>query len=121
MNNSSKSNRFCNTCNKEIGSSDVICPYCGSNKIAVNFSVSDGFIIRDSIGTRKFPKNSKKWVVETFTGFSPSGDKIKHPKGVKKARIIDKENNIYHEKIIDIETGNITRDIKEPLSEHEHK
>lgn len=121
MNNFSKSIRYCNSCNKVIGSIDVICPYCGSNKITVNVSVTDGFVMRDSIGTRKFPKNSKKWVVETFSGFSPSGDKIKHPKGVKKTRIVNRENDIYHEKIIDLETGDITRDIKEPLSEHRHK
>lgn len=121
MDNSSKSIRYCNTCNKEFGSRGVTCPYCGSNKITVNLSISDGFIIRDSIGTRKFPKNSKKWIVETFTGFASSGDKIMHPKGVKKTRIIDKENDIYHEKIIDLETGKITHDIKEPLGEHRHK
>lgn len=121
MNNSSKSIRYCNTCNKEIGSSDVTCPYCGSNKITVNVSVTEGFIIRESIGTKKFIKNSKKCIVETFTGFSQSGDKKKHPKGVNKTRVIDKENDIYHEKIVDLETGEITRNIKEPLSEHRHE
>jgi hypothetical protein len=121
MSSSSKSNRNCNNCNKEIGSSDVICPYCGSNNINVNMIVTENIILSESIGTRKFLKNSKKWLVDTFNGFSPSGDKIKHPKGVNKTRIIDRENDDYHEKITDLETGKITRDIKEPLSEHRHK
>lgn len=121
MNNSSKSFRYCNTCNKEIGSSDVICPYCGSSKITINISVSENIIMRESVGTRKFFKNSKKWIVDTFNGFSQSVNKIKHPKGVNKTRIIDRENDIYHEKIVDLETGEITRDIKEPLSKHRHK
>jgi hypothetical protein len=77
--------------------------------------------MRESIGTRKFPKNSKKWLVDTFKGFSQSINKIRHPKGVNKTRIIDRENNIYHEKIVDLETGKITRNVKEPLSEHRHK
>lgn len=121
MKNISKPNCYCNNCNKEFYSSDGTCPYCGNNKIIIDLSRSDGFVIGESTIIRKSPKVSKTWVSETFSGFSPSGDKTKHPKGVKKTRIIDKENNIYQEKIIDIETGIITRDIKEPLNEHRHK
>lgn len=63
--------------------------------------------------------------MEIITGWRLSRDKKKYPEGVKIDRIIDRENankeGSYQEKIIDVKTGKICRDIKEPLSKHKHK
>lgn len=33
-------------------------------------------------------------------------------------RLIDRENNLYHEKVISIDTGEIVHECKEKLSDH---
>ena len=64
----------------------------------------------------------KKFVIEIITGWRPSRDKKKYPEGVKIDRIINRENpnkkDSYQEKIIDVKTGKIRRNVKEPLSKH---
>lgn len=66
---------------------------------------------------KKFPKGAKKWVKEVMSGQFFSADTNKFPKGVKKIRVIDTKNS-YQEKITDKNTGEVIRDIKEPLKQH---
>lgn len=33
-------------------------------------------------------------------------------------RIIDKDGDLYHERVVDVATGDVIRDVTEPLSEH---
>jgi hypothetical protein len=58
----------------------------------------------------------RKWFIETFTGseLSRSLQRFMH-----KVRIIDRDNNRYVEKVVDPETGQVLRDVEEPLSEHQ--
>ena len=125
MKNISKPTYYCKSCNKEITTNDKICPYCGSNKRIINLSISETIVLRDSLTTRKFHQGFKEWVLEIMSGWFPSIDKAKHPKGVKKIRVIDRENpesiDSYQEKITDIKTGKIFRDVKEPLKMHKIK
>ncbi len=116
---------FCKSCNRELTADDKICPYCGSNKRIINLSISETLELRSSLVTRKYHKGFRKWVLEIMSGWFPSGDKNIHPKGVKKIRVIDRENpenrESYQEKITDVKTGKIIRDIEEPLKKHKHK
>ena len=60
----------------------------------------------------------KRPATEILQGSFPSKDKERHPKGVDKIRRIDRINNEYQEKVVDKKTGEVTRDCKEKLSEH---
>ncbi len=33
-------------------------------------------------------------------------------------RFIDKDGDLYHERVVDVETGEVVRDVTEPLSDH---
>jgi len=33
-------------------------------------------------------------------------------------RIIDRDGDLYHERVVDVETGEVVRDVTEPLSDH---
>lgn len=118
----SKPSYYCKDCNKELTLKDKVCPYCGSNKRIINLTISETLTPRGSLISRKYPRGIKKWVLETISGWFLSTDKAKHPNGVKKIRIINRENpkkpNSYKEKIIDSKTGKIIRDIEEPLEKH---
>lgn len=58
----------------------------------------------------------RKWFIETFSGseLSRSLQRFMH-----KVRIIDRDNDRYLEKVVDPETGEVLRDVDEPLSEHQ--
>ena len=118
----SKPSYYCKTCSKELTSKDKVCPHCGSDKRTINLTISETLILRSSLISRKYPQGIKKWLLEIISGWFPSGDKIKHPNGVKKIRVINRENpkkpDSYKEKIIDSKTGKIVRDIEEPLEKH---
>ncbi|XOB42385.1 MAG: hypothetical protein ACKKMP_03430 [Candidatus Nealsonbacteria bacterium] len=62
---------------------------------------------------------------ESIHGWFSSEDKNKHPEGVEKIRIIDRENlnkeDSYQERVKNVKTGKIIRNIKEPLSQHRHQ
>lgn len=40
---------------------------------------------------------------------------------MRKVRILDRDNNRYVEKVVDPETGEVLRDVEEPLSEHQER
>jgi len=71
---------------------------------------------------RKFISGKKDWVKEVISGWFPSINKIKHPEGVEKKRVIDREHykkkNSYQERIKDIKTDIITKNVKETLENH---
>jgi ribosomal protein L36 len=74
---------------------------------------------------RQKRKGFGKFIKEIIQGRFSSIDKEKHPEGVEIMRIINKEEpnkkDSYQEKVKDVKTGKITRNIKEPLSQHKNK
>lgn len=64
-------------------------------------------------------KSQKKAKLIVKVGNSVSGDSEKHPKGVKKYMKIDRKNNLYVQKITDIETGIVTHKENQLLSDHQ--
>ncbi|MGE4057163.1 MAG: hypothetical protein AB7F99_20440 [Vicinamibacterales bacterium] len=57
-----------------------------------------------------------KWFIKTFTGADWSQALQRF---VRKVRILDRDNDRYVEKVIDPATGDVLRDVEEPLSEHQ--
>lgn len=57
-----------------------------------------------------------KWFIKSFTGADWSHSLQRF---VEKIRILDRDNNRYVEKVVDPETGEVLRDVEEPLSEHQ--
>jgi len=112
---------FCQECNKELEPDQKVCPVCKSSKRRIIAIVNEKVKIRESIGAKQKRKGFKRPLREIFTGWQKSGDRKKHPEGVKKERVIDREKDIYGEKVKDIKTGKITRDVEEPLSAHGKK
>jgi hypothetical protein len=49
-----------------------------------------------------------------------SGDSLHHDSGrwMKLDQVIDRANNRYRKRVVDPETGQIVRDVDEPLDEH---
>jgi hypothetical protein len=64
--------------------------------------------------TRTGPRGRGKYDREVIAGhdYSASG------RMVKKDRLIDRVNDLYVEKVADADTGEVLREVEEPLSEH---
>ncbi len=58
----------------------------------------------------------RKWFVETFSGADWSH---RLQRFIRKQRTLDRDNDRYAEKVVDPETGEVLRDVEEPLSEHQ--
>jgi hypothetical protein len=58
----------------------------------------------------------RKWFVETFSGADWSH---RLQRFVRKQRTLDRDNDRYVEKVVDPETGEVLRDVEEPLSDHQ--
>lgn len=120
-NNEAKLETFCSVCGKKLKPNSHDCPKCG--KVPVNnvLHLEDYVTIEDHIKThsKKGPKiksgKKKRYKREEISGedFYKKDKKWNYIK-----RKIDRENNIYKELIKDPKTGEIIKDIKEPLPEH---
>ena len=109
---------FCQNCGKELEPNQRPCPFCGCNSIKIVALLSDTVRVRDNLALRLKRKGFKRFMTEIIGGWFPSKDKGKFPEGVDKERIIDKEKDEYHEVVKEAKTGEVVRDIHEPLSQH---
>ena len=98
---------------KEVESARTPCESCGSVErvfpIAGNMPAQYG-----SLKIKHRRPGVSRPIQEVFTG------KTKSDSGhlVEKFRSIDRGKDRYIEKVIDVETGEVWRDVDEPLSEH---
>jgi len=80
---------------------------------------------RVKIRGRKYVTGIKKWLQERIGGWFSSRIKERHPEGVEKERSINRENpadpQSYQEKVTDVKTDKVFRDIQEPLIQHKHE
>ena len=81
-------------------------------------SLSDTIELKETFEFKAFGNSTKKFSIHFISGWFSSIRKDLSPKGVNKHRVIDRKNDIYLEKITDIQTGRIIRDVKEKLTEH---
>jgi len=94
------------------------CPHCGSTSrsyiefIVETINVYDGH--RAKVKRPSLP-SAKKLRADTYSGVEHSH---KHGKLVRVHRTIDKDNDRYIEKVIDIQSGEILHECDEPLSKH---
>jgi hypothetical protein len=78
----------------------------------------DEIKIRDSLGLKIFAGGSKKFIAHIISGWFPSLRNDLSPAGVNKERVIDRQNNKYKEKVVDVKSGKIIRDVEENLTDH---
>jgi len=79
---------------------------------------SETITLKENFSGKSYKKNTRRFVTHLITGWFPSMRKDLSPYGVNKNRIINREINLYIEKITDIKTGRIIRNVKEKLKDH---
>ena len=91
------------------------CPACGKTGRNVFVSTTESAVARDGLGMKAKRVGQKKPFVESLSMPSHSHklDKLVHHE-----RLIDRDNNLYHEKVTEYETGNTLHEQTQPLSEH---
>jgi hypothetical protein len=113
----------CARCNANLPNylldgANVPCPLCGATTRNHFVTITDHFEARDGYRAKaKRPSlpSAKKLRSDSYSGVEPSH---KHGKLVRVQRIIDKDNDLYFERISDLESGETLHECKEPLSEH---
>ncbi|MCC6958858.1 MAG: hypothetical protein IT301_03335 [Dehalococcoidia bacterium] len=94
------------------------CPACGSTSRTFGKHLSGSIQMHSSLkakGKHAGATGRRKWFVETFSGADWSHS-LQH--FIRKQRTIDRDNDRYAEKVVDPETGEVLRDVDEPLSDH---
>ncbi len=91
------------------------CPKCGAVSRTFHVSIHDTVTMKSKLGMKGRHAGGGKPFVEQI-----SGDDLhrKTGKWVKLKRIIDHENDHYHEIVTDPATGKIIHECKERLSDH---
>lgn len=109
----SKHSSFCGSCRQPTG--ETSCPHCGSTLRAICVSVQVFIGFREKLRLKGRQDGKKKPVLEQV-----HGDDLHRKTGMwkKLSRIIDRQNNLYHETVTNPETGKIEHECREPLSEH---
>lgn len=94
----------------------VPCSKCGSTKRNYHVSISEAVTVRDGIGVKAKRAGEKKPYIEDLSvpDHSRSLGKVVH-----RARVIDRDNDRYFEKITDYESGEVIHHCEEPLSQHQ--
>lgn len=113
----------CVDCHTELpdavpGTANEPCPHCGSTVRSYAMKLSDDVNFQD--GHRAKGKNpalpsAKKLRFDTYSGIEHSH---KYGKLVRVVRTIDKDNDLYREQVIDLETAEVLHECQEPLSKH---
>ncbi len=91
------------------------CPNCGSVSRLFHVSIHDTSTMKSKLGMKARHPNGGKPFIEQV-----SGDDLQQKTGkwMKLSRVIDRENDHYHEVVSDPSTGEIVHECKERLSEH---
>jgi len=91
------------------------CPSCGSMIRAIHVTIRDTVIIKEKLGIKGRHAGGGKPFIEHVQGDDLHRDTEtwRHL-----SRIIDRENDKYHEVVKDSATGDIFHECHEPLSQH---
>ncbi len=111
---------ICNKCNWHL---DVIagfdesmpCPNCGENDWNHDVSEEEKAELRKKVKLKERNEKGKKPHRIIY-----SGEELfrKTNKWHQIERVVDRNNDVYHEKITDLDTGEVIREVWEPLSKH---
>ncbi len=91
------------------------CPACGSTTRAIHVTVYDTASFSEKLGVKGRHAGGGKPFMEQIHGadLHRKTGKLMHL-----SRIIDRENDLYHEVVTDPITGEVVHECKEPLSHH---
>jgi DNA-directed RNA polymerase subunit RPC12/RpoP len=113
---------FCGECGVQLDESPsrapesrVACPECGSTRRRFAVAIEDTIKIRESLRVRAKAGGKGKPFQEEKVGddFWEKGGRW-----MTLRRLFDRRRNRYVERIEDPETGEVIRDVDEPLSDH---
>lgn len=106
----------CDKCGKTFQGDNIEkCPYCDSVYLTIRLTFSDDISLHDKLSAKVKKDGIKNPIKEIVQGDDYSYSKKKY---MSKTRIIDRENDHYHEKVSDKETGEIVHECDEPLKDH---
>ena len=105
----------CTACGYQLDVEGGICPKCGSEEYTVMLTVKEKLSLKERIGGKVREEGVKKLTKEFLYGADYSKQEHKY---MEKERVIDRKNNIYHEKVTDPDNGNVVHKCDEPLTEH---
>ena len=96
------------------------CSNCGSNKQKITINVNEDATIEvhDQMKAKLKDKSlpSKKKVrKEVIAG---DDERVSRGDWVEKHRVIDRDNDVYIERVVDKKTGEVIRDVSESLAKH---
>lgn len=80
--------------------------------------ITENITLKDNIEYKKYSQGIKRFLLHVKRGWFNSGDKKNHPEGVILHQEVNRENNFYKKKVEDYLTGEITKDLEEPLNKH---
>ena len=103
------------SCSNDSENFRAPCSSCGGTKRTINVSINETIGLRDFIGVKAKRLGQKRPYVEDISKPSFSHDK---QKVVHRHTFIDRDSNIYSEKVTDIETAEVIHQNQEPLSAH---
>jgi hypothetical protein len=98
---------------------EKVCPGCGSQYRDINVRVTEEIGIFESLEMKKFTDGIRGFVVHLKQGWFPSNDKRKHSKGVDLVQVVDRENDFYKKYVVDKTSGEIVKDLEQPLKDHQ--
>lgn len=91
------------------------CPNCGSSLRNFNVSIVENSVARDFMGVKVRPNEKQK---PNFWSTSKPDFSRDLQKAVHRENSFDRVNDLYEEKITDLETGEILKHVSEKLTEH---
>lgn len=91
------------------------CPACGSLTRSIHVTIHEAVTIKEKLGMKGRHAGGGKPYIEQV-----QGDDLHRDTGTwrRLSRIIDRENDMYHEVVKDSATGEVLHECREPLSEH---
>ena len=110
----------CNQCDSHFDvivgfEKSMLCPVCDANDWDYNVTEEEKKQLRHKVKLKERNKKGEKPFRETT-----SGDELykKTNKWQQIERIVNRQDDVYYEKITDIETGEVIKEVYEKLSEH---
>ena len=91
------------------------CDACGATVRRFEISLEGSLTLRSSIGTKLRRGGRGRPVVKSFGGDDLT---VSTGRWVHRDRLIDREGDRYRERVVDPQTGDVLRDVDEPLSKH---
>jgi len=94
-------------CGNELDAPNAVCPSCGSTSRPALFVAGR---LRIRVGNRK--RHAEQELVVKDELSRDLGRKV------KVERLFGRSNDLYHERITDVESQSVIREVTQPLSEH---